>query len=736
MYPDSAAHRSRRTASGAPEGGASASAVVRRLLTPGAPPFALLRRATPGYPPDTVEVLLGPVTEAARLADIPLPTGAPDAARPVHDVLALVPFRQIRERGFDVRDDGTPLTLLTPEETYELPLADVLDALPAHRVNVAHGAFDVTDEAYAEIVKRVVRDEIGTGEGANFVIRRDFRGQIRDFCAADALALFRRLLAGERGAYWTFVVHTGGNGTEGPSVQGQARATGGRTLVGASPEVHVRMSGGRGEHGMLPAEGGGGPTGGTVVMNPISGTYRYPPEGPTVDGLLGFLHDGKEIEELSMVVDEELKMMCTVGDMGGVVVGPRLKEMAHLAHTEYELRGRSSLDVRDVLRQTMFAATVTGSPVQNACRVIERYEPRGRDGGGRGYYAGALALIGRDAAGAQTLDSPILIRTADIDPAGRLRVPVGATLVRGSDPAGEVAETHAKAAGVLAALGVRPGRAREESERPRLAEDSRVRAALDGRRASLAPFWLRMQEHTGQDHTEQEHAAQEDEAGAGPAGHALVVDGEDTFTAMLAHLLRSSGLDVTVRRYDERGLREAVAAHDGPLVLGPGPGNPADLDDPRMRFLRGLTADALRSHRHGLLGVCLGHELIAAELGLGIVRKEVPYQGAQSAIDLFGRAETVGFYSSFVARCDDAQAAELAGRGIEVSRQAPSGEVHAVRGTGFAGVQFHPESVLTLRGVDVVRELMTWVRVAGEPSASWSGVAAGPVAPGTGTLRS
>ena len=90
-----------------------------------------------------------------------------------------------------------------------------------------------------------------------------------------------------------------------------------------------------------------------------------------------------------MVVDEELKMMCTVGDMGGVVVGPRLKEMAHLAHTEYELRGRSSLDVREVLRETMFAATVTGSPVQNACRVIERHEV-----GGRGYYAGALALIG------------------------------------------------------------------------------------------------------------------------------------------------------------------------------------------------------------------------------------------------------------------------------------------------------------------------------------------------------
>lgn len=253
--------------------------------------------------------------------------------------------------------------------------------------------------------------------------------------------------------------------------------------MGASPEVHVRMSGG------------------TVVMNPISGTYRYPAEGPTPEHLLSFLADGKEIEELSMVVDEELKMMCTVGDMGGVVVGPRLKEMAHLAHTEYELRGRSSLDVREVLRETMFAATVTGSPVQNACRVIERYEPLGRDGVGRGYYAGALALVGRDpgdgregSAGAQTLDSPILIRTADIAPDGRLRVPVGATLVRGSDPAGEVAETHAKAAGVLAALGVVPGRPRETGVRPRLMDDPRVRAALDGRRAALAPFWLRMQE--------------------------------------------------------------------------------------------------------------------------------------------------------------------------------------------------------------------------------------------------
>ncbi|MFE4959030.1 anthranilate synthase family protein [Streptomyces sp. NPDC056653] len=619
--------------------------VVQRLLTDDCPPFALLRRRTPGRDHDTVEVLIGRVREVDRLADLPV---GPQPS------LALVPFRQIAERGFDVRDDGTPLSVLAADETYELPLATVLDVLPTHDVRVEDGAFDVPDEEYAGIVRRVIEDEIGQGEGANFVIRRTFQGGIPGFGRADALALFRRLLAGERGAYWTFVVHTGD-----------------RTLVGASPEVHVRMSGG------------------TVVMNPISGTYRYPAEGPTAESLLAFLGDRKETEELSMVVDEELKMMCTVGDMGGVVIGPRLKEMAHLAHTEYELRGRSSLDVREVLKETMFAATVTGSPVQNACRVIERYEP-----GGRGYYAGALALLRQEPGGAQTLDSPILIRTADIAADGRLRVPVGATLVRRSDPASEVAETHAKAAGVLAALGVRPGRPRGERTRPQLAGDPRVRVALDARRDGLAPFWLRMQERTQE-----------------LSGHALVIDGEDTFTAMLAHLLRASGLEVSVRRYDEPGLREAVRAHLGPVVLGPGPGNPADTGDPKMRLLREFAAELVRDHRHGLLGVCLGHELIAAELGLEIVRKTVPYQGAQTRIELFGRPETVGFYNSFTARCDDETVTELAAHSIEVSRDASTGELHALRGHGFASVQFHPESVLTLRGASIVAELLAGLPV-------------------------
>ncbi|SCD65108.1 phenazine biosynthesis protein phzE, partial [Streptomyces sp. Termitarium-T10T-6] len=178
----------------------SASALIGRLLSEDAPPFALLRRRTPGRDHDHVELLIGGVREADRLAD--LPVGASPA-------LALVPFRQIAERGFDVRDDGTPLSVLVADEHHELELAEVLAALPAHDVTVVDRGFDVPDEEYADIVRRVIRDEIGQGEGANFVIRRTFRGEIPGFGRADALALFRRLLAGERGAYWTFVVHTG-----------------------------------------------------------------------------------------------------------------------------------------------------------------------------------------------------------------------------------------------------------------------------------------------------------------------------------------------------------------------------------------------------------------------------------------------------------------------------------------------------------------------------------------------
>ncbi|WP_380170155.1 anthranilate synthase family protein [Kineococcus sp. DHX-1] len=639
---------------------------IADLLSPGAGPFALLRRLDPRTGlPGPVELLRGPVEVVERLADVPL---RPAAERVGRDALALVPFRQLRERGFEVHDDGTPLQVLRVESAVDLALEDALRALPDDEVALRDVAPDLSDEDYADVVRRIIDAEIAEGSGANFVIRRDVDGVIDGFSARTALSLFRRLLVAEQGAYWTFVVHV-------PGADGSSR-----TLVGASPEVHVRMA--RGE----------------VVMNPISGTYRYPATGPDPDGLVEFLTDPKEVEELFMVVDEELKMMCSVGDLGGVVHGPYLREMANLAHTEFELRGQSTLDAREVLRQTMFAATVTGSPVQSACRVIRRFEPSGR-----AYYAGALALLGHDGEGAQTLDSPILIRTADVrEPAeggsATVRVSVGATLVRGSTPEGEVAETHAKAAGVLRALGALPplpprtGTDGAPVRRVPLASDARIATLLASRRDRLATFWLEPQA-----------------APTGPVlGEALVVDAEDTFTAMLVHLLAAAGLRARVLRYDDPALDDVLAAHDGLVLLGPGPGDPEDASDPRIARLQGLARDlsaAARSGGNPLLGVCLGHQLLSGTLGLPLRRKDSPHQGTQLEVDLFGNPVTVGFYNSFTARLDEAAAARLTAEGVEVAT-GPADEVVAVRGEGFAGIQFHPESVLTLGGPAVLRGLV------------------------------
>ncbi|MEU7529423.1 chorismate-binding protein, partial [Saccharothrix sp. NPDC042600] len=365
--------------------------VVARLTAPDPPPFALLRRACSA---GVVEVLSGPVSRPATLDDLALPG---DPGDPPAEVLALIPFRQIAERGYACHDDGAPLLALAVTDRAALTVAQALELLPDRGVTVADGRFDVGDGEYERVVRRVVEDDIRTGAGSNFVIRRTFTGTVAPDPPAVALTVFRRLLAAESNAHWTFAVWTGE-----------------QAFVGASPEQHVEVAGD------------------VVRMNPISGTHRYPDSGPELSGVLRFLADDKEIDELHMVVDEELKMLAGVCADGVRVRGPRLREMSRLAHTEYDLEGRGAADVRDVLRGTMFAPTVVGSPLENACRVVARHEADGR-----GYYGGALALVGRDRAGAPALDSAIMIRSAEIGPGGALRIDVGATLVRDSEPAAE-----------------------------------------------------------------------------------------------------------------------------------------------------------------------------------------------------------------------------------------------------------------------------------------------------------
>ncbi len=487
------------------------------------------------------------------------------------------------------------------------------------------------------------------------MVGRHYRAQLRDWNAAKALTVLRRLLTSERGAYWTYCFWTGD-----------------RFLIGASPERHVSVHGG------------------DVRMNPISGTFRLRGLEPAERKarLLEFLADEKEIFELFMVVDEELKMMCDICHEGGQVLGPFLKPMTHLVHTEYLLAGRTRSDVRDVLRDTMFAATVTGAPVENACRLIHEYESEGR-----GYYAGALALIGRDATGAPTADSPIVIRTADVTPDGAMRVTAGATLVRDSVPAYEVAETLAKAGGILSAFGLVPGAAGSSSDMADLTQDEDVLIALNSRNRRLAKFWL----------TDQE--------GSPPApslaGRTIaIVHGEDDFVNMLAHVFSVLGMGSRVVRHEalltDEGVFEKTAFDDVDLVVvGPGPGDPRDHEHPKIAAYR-KAIDGLLASGKPFLAVCLGHQVLCERLGIELDYKDIVFQGTQSTVQIDGREERVGFYNTFVGRLGEDDLPD----GVRVESDPATGDIHVLAGPTFRGVQFHAESILTENGFALLRQLL------------------------------
>jgi phenazine biosynthesis protein phzE len=608
--------------------------------------WAIIRRSTRAGDRETVGLVGGRRRVVESLLDIPLEEGVPEAGH-IADRLVAVPFRQIRERGFDAHDDGTPLVVVEVESELEFTVEEVVAAIDDTGVELAdRGGFDIDDAAYADLVEAIICDEIGQGEGANLVIGRHYRAQVADWDAATALTVFRRLLEREHGAYWTFLFFTGD-----------------RYLIGASPERHVSVHGD------------------DVRMNPISGTFRLPVDGDVRGPLLEFLRDEKEIYELFMVVDEELKMMCDVCDKGGQVLGPFLKPMSRLIHTEYFLAGRTSRDPREVLRDTMYAATVTGSPVQNACRLIKQYESEGR-----GYYGAALAILGRDGEGAPLVDSPIVIRTADVGLDGRLTVTAGATLVRDSEPAHEVAETHAKAGSILAAFGLAAPAPSLDVNVTELVNDEDVLLSLNARNQRLAAFWL----------TDQSGSLP-DPALAGK--RVAILDGEDDFVNMLRHVLGVAGMTSVVvphASYADGSLDDADL-----VIVGPGPGDPRDGDDVKIATFR-RAVETLLDGRRPFLAVCLGHQVLCDRLGIPLAYKDIVFQGTQDEVTVDGRRERVGFYNTFVARVGDVDSLPV---GVSVDVDPATGDVHHVRGSHFRGIQFHAESILTQHGAALIHHL-------------------------------
>jgi 2-amino-4-deoxychorismate synthase len=290
-----------------------------------------------------------------------------------------------------------------------------------------------------------------------------------------------------------------------------------------------------------------------------------------------------------------------------------------------------------------------------------------------------------------------LIRSADISTGGQVRIGVGATLVRLSDPDGEAAETTAKAAAMLGALGAAGERsdAGPPAATPQpgqiVGNHPSVKRALDMRNSRLADYWF------------QTESARARAVPVLSGRKVLVVDAEDTFTAMLGQHLRSLGLRVFIDPYHHVRNTGGMDL----VVVGPGPGDPRDTSNTRItalrQLIRHLIGDAIP-----FLAVCLGHQVLSSALGLEIVRNTPPHQGMQREVWLFGRTERVGLYNTYSARCDR-DSIDYPGipGGIEVSRDPCTGEVHALRCARFASVQFHPESLLTQHGSAILAELVT-----------------------------
>ncbi|MBO4272042.1 glutamine amidotransferase-related protein, partial [Microbispora triticiradicis] len=126
---------------------------------------------------------------------------------------------------------------------------------------------------------------------------------------------------------------------------------------------------------------------------------------------------------------------------------------------------------------------------------------------------------------------------------------------------------------------------------------------------------------------------------------------------------------------------------------------------PKIAYLR-AAADALLAGRRPFFAVCLSHQVLSTRLGFPLQRRDVPNQGLQKEISLFGARERVGFYNTFAARAE-ADRAEIDGLGtVEICRDPVTGEVHALRGPRFASIQFHAESVLTENGPRILGSLM------------------------------
>ena len=185
--------------------------------------------------------------------------------------------------------------------------------------------------------------------------------------------------------------------------------------------------------------------------------------------------------------------------------------------------------------------------------------------------------------------------------------------------------------------------------------------------------------------------------------HILLIDNYDSFTYNLVQAFLVLGAEVDVHRNDAITVEAALAGTHSHLVISPGPGTPRDAGV-SMAMIRAFAG------RIPIFGVCLGHQSLVEVFGGNVVRASRLMHGKVSPVSHDGKGLfsglppqiTAGRYHSLIAEPDSIPAV------LEVTARTPEGEIMGVRHRSLPveGVQFHPESVLTPEGPDLMANFL------------------------------
>jgi len=188
----------------------------------------------------------------------------------------------------------------------------------------------------------------------------------------------------------------------------------------------------------------------------------------------------------------------------------------------------------------------------------------------------------------------------------------------------------------------------------------------------------------------------------------LVIDNYDSFTYNLVHYLNELGADTVVHRNDDLSVQEALGLHPQAVLLSPGPKAP-DQAGICLPLLRGAPEDL------AILGVCLGHQAIGQAYGGDVIRAKEVMHGKTSKIFHNDRGVFKGLPNPFIATRYHSLAVDKATLpdDLEITAWTEDGEIMGVqhRTRPVYGVQFHPESIATEGGHQLLANFLDLAKV-------------------------